>query len=122
MTHGKNKKNFEVFTAEEFIAFHHAAHPGKAFSDGQIHWLVFGQEQGRKDQACPELVEGAGFFRLGEEAAETERTDEVTVLDISDYQPPRVPSKTWRELIKKACARKGGYLGSGPSELSSMRP
>jgi hypothetical protein len=89
---------------------------------GQIPWLVFEQEQKRKDQACPELVEGAGFFRLGEEAAETERTDEVTVLDISDYQPPRVPSRTWRELIKKACAREGGYLGSGPSELSSMRP
>ena len=26
---------------------------------------------------------------------------EVTVLDVSDHQPRRVPSKTWRELIKK---------------------
>ena len=43
---------------------------------------------------------------------------EVTVLDVSDHRPRRVPSKTWRELIKKACARAGGYLGSGPSQLS----
>jgi hypothetical protein len=26
---------------------------------------------------------------------------EVTVLDVSDHRPRRVPSKTWRELIKK---------------------
>ena len=25
--------------------------------------------------------------------------NEVTVLDVSDYQPPRIPSKTWREPI-----------------------
>ena len=25
----------------------------------------------------------------------------VTVLDVSDYKPRRIPSKTWRELIKK---------------------
>jgi hypothetical protein len=28
-------------------------------------------------------------------------TPEVTVLDVSDHRPRRVPSKTWRELIKK---------------------
>jgi hypothetical protein len=32
----------------------------------------------------------------------------VTVLDVSEHRPRRVPSKTWRELIKKACAREGG--------------
>ncbi|MEA3385144.1 MAG: hypothetical protein U9Q89_01615, partial [Thermodesulfobacteriota bacterium] len=26
---------------------------------------------------------------------------DFTILDISDYDPPHVPSKTWRELIKK---------------------
>jgi hypothetical protein len=31
-----------------------------------------------------------------------------TGLDVSDHRPRRVPSKTWRELIKKACAREGG--------------
>ena len=25
----------------------------------------------------------------------------VEVIDVSDYQPPRIPSKKWRELIKK---------------------
>jgi hypothetical protein len=28
-------------------------------------------------------------------------TPQVTVLDVSDHRPRRVPSKTWRELIKK---------------------
>ncbi|MBE9580821.1 MAG: hypothetical protein IMF18_04295 [Proteobacteria bacterium] len=26
---------------------------------------------------------------------------DFTILDVSDYDPPCVPSKTWRELIKK---------------------
>jgi len=26
---------------------------------------------------------------------------DFTILDVSDYDPPHVPSKTWRELIKK---------------------
>jgi hypothetical protein len=26
---------------------------------------------------------------------------DFTVLDLSDYEPPGAPSKTWRELIKK---------------------
>ena len=26
---------------------------------------------------------------------------DFTILDVSDYNPPHVPSKTWRELIKK---------------------
>jgi hypothetical protein len=26
---------------------------------------------------------------------------DFTILDVSDYDPPHVPSKTWKELIKK---------------------
>ena len=29
------------------------------------------------------------------------RSDDVTVLDVSDYHPPRLISKTWRQLIHK---------------------
>ena len=28
-------------------------------------------------------------------------TADVEVIDVSDYHPPRIPSKKWRELIKK---------------------
>ena len=27
--------------------------------------------------------------------------DDLDVIDVSDYHPPRIPSKKWRELIKK---------------------
>jgi hypothetical protein len=28
-------------------------------------------------------------------------TADVDVIDVSEYHPPRIPSKKWRELIKK---------------------
>jgi hypothetical protein len=43
----------------------------------------------------------AGLFRPGDESATLEVNSEVTVLDVSEHRPRRVPSKTWRELIKK---------------------
>jgi hypothetical protein len=56
MTHGSNKKNFEVFSAEEFIAAITQHIPDKSFQ-----MVRYG--------ACPELVEGAG---TPAEAGETE--------------------------------------------------
>ena len=47
-----------------------------------------------------------------------EATD-VDVIDVSEYHPPRIPSKKWRELIKSkipARRRRGRY---GRSILSS---
>ena len=41
-----------------------------------------------------------GLLRPGDEPEEA-RSDDVTVLDISDYDPPRLTSKTWRQLIHK---------------------
>ena len=43
----------------------------------------------------------AGLLRPGDEPPQGGNTNEVIGLDVSDYQPPRIPSKTWRELIKK---------------------
>jgi len=48
MTHGSNKKNFKVFSAEEFIAAITQHIPDK-------HFLMV------RYGACPELVEGAGI-------------------------------------------------------------
>jgi hypothetical protein len=39
-------------------------------------------------------------LRPGDEP-EQARSDDVTVLDVSDYDPPRLTSKTWRQLIHK---------------------
>jgi len=48
MTHGSNKKNFEVFSAEEFIAAITQHIPDKSFQ--MARWLVLQQKQGREDQ------------------------------------------------------------------------
>ena len=29
---------------------------------------------------------------------------DIEIIDVSDYQPPRIPSKSWRQLIKKVAA------------------
>lgn len=41
----------------------------------------------------------------------------IEIIDVSEYQPPRIPSKTWRECIKKiyevdplTCPRCGGQM------------
>ena len=49
--------------------------------------------------ACPELVEGAELSGTEDQPSPDSR--QATVLDVSDYKPRRIPSKTWRELIKK---------------------
>ena len=48
MSHGSNKKNFEIFTAEEFIAAITQHIPEKHFQ--MVLWLVLKQKQGRKNQ------------------------------------------------------------------------
>ena len=42
-----------------------------------------------------------GMLRPEDNPPEKKGSVDFTILDVSDYEPPRVPSKTWRELIKK---------------------
>jgi hypothetical protein len=93
MTHGGNKKNFEIFTAEEFIATITQHIPDKHFQ--MVRYYGWYSSRSRGDRIK------AGLLRPGDEPPQGENANEVTVLDISDYQPPRVSSRTWRELIKK---------------------
>ena len=90
MTHGSNKKNFEIFTPEEFIATITQHIPDKHFQMVRYYGWYSSRSRGERIKA--------GRFRPGDEPAVS---PEVTVLDVSDHQPRRVPSKTWRELIKK---------------------
>ena len=55
-----------------------------------------------------------GILRPGDEPQVPANVD---VIDVSDYNPPHVPSKTWRECIKKiwevdalVCPRCGGQM------------
>ncbi len=93
MTHGSNKKNFEVFSAEEFIAAITQHIPDKSFQMVRYYGWYSSRSRGERIKA--------GVFRPGDEPASPEGHPEAIVLDVSEHQPRRVPSKTWRELIKK---------------------
>jgi len=41
-----------------------------------------------------------GILRPGDEQLKEMPTD-VDIIDVLEYNPPRIPSKTWRECIKK---------------------
>ena len=90
--------------------------------DGKSITPSSGKHRGAQHIDYQVPYQSAGLFRPGDEPTSSGMSPEVTVLDVPDHRPRRVPSKTWRELIKKACARAGGYLGSGPSQLSPLRP
>jgi hypothetical protein len=100
MTHGGNKKNFEVFSAEEFIAAITQHIPDKSFQMVRYYGWYSNRSRGERTKAGPIMA--------GEEPRSPAATPQVEVLDVSDYKRPLIPSKTWRELIEKACAREGG--------------
>jgi len=99
MTHGQNKKNFEIFTAEDFIAAITQHIPDKSFRMVRYYGWSSNRSRGERYKACPELVEGAELSETEDQPSPDSR--QATVLDVSDYKPRRIPSKTWRELIKK---------------------
>jgi hypothetical protein len=86
--HAKTKRNFEVFSAEDFIAAITQHIPEKGFQMVRYYGWYSNRARGEraKQQAeCPAPDNPAG----------------VQVIDVSEYQPRRLPSKKWRELIKK---------------------
>ena len=49
---------------------------------------------------CRGMRRKQGILRPGDEPLKEAPTD-VDIIDVSEYNPPRIPSKTWRECIKK---------------------
>ncbi len=92
MTHRKikgGKKNFSIYTAEEFIASITQHIPDKNFQ--LVRYYGWYSNRMRGDRLKAEAAE----------PTEQQEADEITVLDVSDYKPRRIPSPTWRECIKK---------------------
>jgi hypothetical protein len=108
MSHGNNKKNFEVYKAEEFIAAISQHIPEKSFQMVRYYGWYSNKSRGMRRKQ--------GIQRPGDEPVAVPKKD-VEIIDVSDYQPPRIPSKTWRECIKKVyevdplcCPRCGGEM------------
>ena len=85
--HAKTKRNVEIFSAEEFIAAITQHIPGKGFP--MVRYYGWYSNRARGARAKREAQTGAPD------------TAKVDVIDVSEYHPPRIPSKNWRELIKK---------------------
>ncbi len=91
MNHGKNK-NFEVYKAEEFIAAITQHIPEKSFQMVRFYGWYSNKKRGMRLKQ--------GIHRPGDESL-TGPNKNVKTIDVSEYQPKKIPSKTWRECIKK---------------------
>jgi hypothetical protein len=88
MGHGKNKKNFEIFSADEFIARITQHIPEKSFHLVRYYGWYSNRSRGdRKKQQAQDKS--------------TITSDATDVLTITEPQQKKIPSKTWRECIKK---------------------
>ena len=78
-------RNFEVFTPCDFIAAITQHIPDKSFQLVRYYWWYSNKMRGRRAKQADKQTEG----------------DAVEVIDVSAHEPRRIPSKKWRELIKK---------------------
>lgn len=93
MTHGKNKKNFQIFSPLEFIAAITQHIPEQSFQlVGYYGWYSNRMRGDRKRQ-----------LELAEKDSK-ECSPGTAVNDIKGYKPKRIPPLMWRECIKK-CGR-----------------
>jgi ribosomal protein S27E len=93
MTHGKNRSNFKIFGAEEFIATITQHIPEKSFQ--LVRYYGWYSSRARGDRRLRQSIKDT-------EAREGLLADPaVEVLDVAEHKTRRIPSKTWRECIKK---------------------
>ena len=87
MTHGKDKKNFLIVTAEEFIAAITQHIPEKSFQMVRHYGFYSNRARGKRHKKA--------------DPDSTRTSAELEVIDVSSYKPRRLPSKTWRDCIRK---------------------
>ena len=80
-------RNFEVFTPCDSIATITQHIPDKSFQLVRYYGWYSNKMRGRRAKQADEEVQTEG--------------DAVEVIDVSAHEPRRIPSKKWRELIKK---------------------
>jgi hypothetical protein len=91
MTHGKNKRNFQIFSPLEFIAAITQHIPEPYFQLTRMYgWYSNRMRGDRKKQQ-----ERDGGKEQGEVAQDGK------IIDIRKYKPKRIPQLMWRECIKK---------------------
>jgi hypothetical protein len=84
----KIQRNFEVFTPCDFIAAITQHIPDKSFQLVRYYGWYSNKMRGQRDKQAA----AAAAQPDGKAAA---------VIDVSEHKPRRIPTKKWRELIKK---------------------
>jgi len=93
MKKGKNRKNFEVYSALEFMAAITQHIPNKfsqlsryyGFYSNKSRGLRAKTERAKQTPGTAEVIDKKG----------------INIIDVSQYQPKKVPPLTWCECIKK---------------------
>lgn len=90
MTHGKHKRNSEVFSAEEIIARITQHIPEKSFQQVRYYGGYSNRQRGDRGKRVQQQEGIADSSNQG-----------VEVIEIGDGKLRKIPSPTWREGIKK---------------------
>jgi hypothetical protein len=93
MKKGKNRKNFEVYSALEFIAAITQHIPNKFSQLSRYYGFYSNKSRGMRAKA--EQVEHIPG------TIEENNKEGINIIDVSKYQPKKVPSLTWCDCIKK---------------------
>jgi len=83
----KIQRNFEVFSPCDFIAAITQHIPDKSFQLVRYYGWYSNKMRGQRNKQALAAIQIAG------------KAD--AVIDVSEHKPRRIPSKKWRELIKK---------------------
>ena len=85
----KIHRNFQIFTPCDFIAAITQHIPDKSFQLVRYYGWYSNKMRGQRKK------------RAEEENEAEEVGEDVEMIDVSEHQPRRIPSKKWRDLIKK---------------------
>jgi len=88
MSHGANKRNFEIFDALDFIAAITQHIPEPSFQ--LVRYYGWYSNRMRGDRK-----------KCEQKQAQPRAPSSIEVIDISEYRPRKMPSPLWRECIKK---------------------
>jgi len=94
MTHGKNKKNFELLPAGQFIARVTQHIPEKGFQVVRYYGWYSNRAKGRRRKE--------GMLRPRDKKPEKKDSEDLTILDVSDYEPSRAHPRPGGSLSKRS--------------------
>jgi hypothetical protein len=83
MTHGRNKKNFEIFSALDYIAAITQHIPEQSFQLVRYYGWYSNRMRGDRKKLEQEVGKGAADGAGG-----------IEIIDIAEFRPTRIPSPT----------------------------